>query len=53
MVKTVIQTLQRLLALLTVTGALSQGAGALTPAEFLPPEPSAAVAEAQFPSDDS
>ena len=49
MVKTVIQTLQRLLALLTVTGALSQGAGALTPAEFPPPEPSAAVAEAQFP----
>ena len=49
MVKTVIQTLQRLLALLAVTGALSQGAEAPTPAELPLPDPSATVQEAQFP----
>ena len=49
MVKTVIQTLQRLLALLAVTGALSQGAEAPTPAELPLPGPSATVQEAQFP----
>ncbi|MBR4551681.1 MAG: hypothetical protein IKO13_05270, partial [Oscillospiraceae bacterium] len=49
MVKTAIQTLQRLLALLAVTGALSQGAEAPTSAELPLQEPSAAVQEAQFP----
>ena len=49
MVKTAIQTLQRLLALLAVTGALSQGAEAPTSAELPLQEPFAAVQEAQFP----
>ena len=49
MVKTAIQTIQRLLALLAVTGALSQGAEAPTPAELPLPDPSATVQEAQFP----
>jgi hypothetical protein len=49
MVKTVIQTLQRLLALLAVTGALSQGAGVPVSEELPSPDPPTAAREAQFP----
>ena len=49
MIKTVIQTLQRLLALLALTGALSQDADVQPREELLPSEPPAAVQEAQFP----
>ena len=50
MVKTVIQTLQRLLALLALTGALSQDAAAQPPEGLPSPEPPAAVQEAQYPA---
>ena len=49
MVKTVIQTLQRLVAGLAVTGALSQGAGVPVSEELPSPDPPTAAREAQFP----
>ena len=49
MVKSVIQTLQRLLALLALTGTLSQDAAAQPSETFLSPEHSTSVQEAQYP----